>query len=121
MKRLSLLIFLGFALSTAFTGCVAGPGVEPPRIYDRADENGPAGAGMSTQTPDHVTPGAGGSQTTAGTVDPTAATGGVGGTTVVGGTGGADTAMDASVDGAILVDSGARRDAEIDDDAGSEQ
>jgi hypothetical protein len=122
MKRLSLLLFLGLALSTAFSGCLAGPGVEPPRAESEDEQ---AGAGGSTYTREPGQPGAGDSQVSAGTGAPTMTTGGT--TAATGGAGGTAAPMDASIaDGAASIDSGigdggTGRDAGVDDDAGSEQ
>lgn len=124
MKRLSLLLFLGFTLSTAFFGCLSGPGVEPPRagITDGKGQAGAEGSSLDDNAP--VLTGAGGSgeQAAAGAAEPTTATGGVAGADSI--------TMDASVtdggappmDGGTTADSAVvTPDAASDDDAGAEQ
>jgi hypothetical protein len=115
MKRLCFFIGFGFFLASAFSGCLAGPGVEPPRIND---EKGQQDAGVPTVSPDETNAGS----ETAGSAG-SFVSGSGGATGGAGGAGGsAQSPMDAGVfsDGGIS-DTSVRRDGEDDDDAGSER
>lgn len=130
MKRFSPLLFFVFFLSTVPCGCLAGPGVEPPRAADEVPEDTTqAGAGGTISQNDPGTPaGSGGmfAPATGGSGTPTMSTGGIGGTS-----GAAGSFMDASIadGGGTLMESGiggtgggsGGSGAVVDDDAGPEE